>query len=65
MATVDDYPSGAPGTDPFPATLEPYLGAVLVRCFDRFPSLCLTFILNDLAGKFLLWLATAIFARIC
>jgi hypothetical protein len=33
MAAVDGYPAGSPGTDPFPTTLEPYLGAVLLESF--------------------------------
>lgn len=33
MASVDGYPTGSPGPDPFPTTLEPYLGAVLLESF--------------------------------
>ena len=42
MAAVDDYPAGSPGQSHFPTTLEPYLGAVLVRVLEYFRGLCLT-----------------------
>jgi hypothetical protein len=33
MATVEGYPADSSGPDPFPNTLGPYLGAVMVRDF--------------------------------
>lgn len=51
MATVDN----SPGADTFPTTLEPYLGAVLVRAFEYFCSFYLTIVHDQLAGRFLLW----------
>jgi len=54
---VDGVPSGSssPAQDPFPTTLEPYLGAVLVCAFEFVRNLCLTFFFDQLARKFFLW----------
>jgi hypothetical protein len=53
---VDGVPSGnSPPQDHFPTTLEPYLGAVLVRALSIIRSLFLKFLFDQLAGKLFLW----------